>query len=213
VLNAALIFIILICGLVIPIVFLFGLDPLITDFLTAIGFEIAALVVLLALFGPKLVSLFGFSGVATAIANSAKKASRKQVGPASSDSTTAVSREVHLVDNQLASTLKGMQWRDRVEYCRAELTKWQGLLVEETARFDSSAGSEGAADGGLTYSEADGGRTPSKQASLYELPHSYREGSLYAGNVSRREGSLFVADVSRTEGTRAGGNLDVEELV
>jgi hypothetical protein len=209
--NAALIFIILICGLVIPIVFLFGLDPLITDFLTAIGFEIAALVVLLALFGPKLVSLFGFSGVATALVNSAKKASRKQVGPASSDSTIAVSREVHLVDNQLASTLKGMQWRDRVEYCRAELTKWQGLLVEETARFDSSAGSEGAADGGLTYSAVEP-RTPSKQASLYELPHSYREGSLFAGSVSRGEGSLFVADVSRTEGTRAGGNLDVEEL-
>jgi hypothetical protein len=206
------IFTILICGLVIPIVFLFGLDPLITDFLTAIGFEIAALVALSALFGPKLVSLFGFSGMATALVNSAKNASRKRVGPDSSDTTVAVSREVHMVDNQLASTLKGMKWSDRVEYCRAELAKWQGLLVEETARYDSSAGSEGAADGGLTYSEAEP-RTPSKPASLYELPHSYKEGSLFAAKGSRREGSLFVADVRRTEGSIVAANLDVEDLV
>jgi hypothetical protein len=205
-------------------VFLFGLDPLITEFLTAIGFQIAALVVLWALFGPKMVSLFGFAGVATALVNSAKNASRKQIAPGNSDSTNAVTREVHLVDNQLASTLKGMQWRDRVEYCRAEVAKWQGLLIEETARYDSSAGSESVPENASTYSVS-APRSPAKPASLYELPNSRREGSLFAvensrregslfaGDASRREGGLFVADVADIQGGKVGAGLDVEELV
>jgi hypothetical protein len=176
------IFTILISGLIIPIEFLFGLDPLITEFLTSIGFEIAALVVVCALFGPKLASLFNFTGKVSSAS------SKKQVVPSDTNAASKATPELTVSNDQTMSSLRGMKLRDRVELCRTEIAKWQGLLLELNRDYDDShslsMGSE-SAEGVMTANVPEC-RSPPKPA-LYQPYLDGNGGSKYAADLDVEE--------------------------
>jgi hypothetical protein len=147
----AMMFTILVGGLIIPIVFLFGLDPLITEFLTSIGFEIASLVVLWTLFGPKAMNLLNLGGPSSILARISDK---NKIVPVDHDGSVRKGGDAASIA-AAAAIFKGMKLRDRVQLCHVEIAKWQGLLVQQMQCH--SDGDSGSASAGSAASENQGG--------------------------------------------------------
>jgi hypothetical protein len=163
--SAAMSAIVLICVLVLPIVYLFGLPQYHCELIGSLGFGLGAVTALVLLFAPKMMTVYTpalsiKSSKIAAIDAALKASSKKGTGDETQDGTQTF--------HDSARMLKGKSHEQRLLICQEQMSGWQALLLRNQAHaMDTSDSHSQSHSHSHSQSQSAGGGV---RESGYELP-------------------------------------------